>query len=360
LKRLWVFVSSLLALGALSLTRAGLVPTTSCGSNLETSAPSVSLPNTITGRVGFFAAAYQNGVLIPSSAVSVGDATGVFPTASMFKTLVAHAALRAVDEGRFRLAQPFLTTEANRSIEAYPKGTNSLLELARRAIRNSDNTASDILHLAVEPERLARRVKTLSPCTTVLLTTKAWWAAQGGLSSSVLGTDLFAGARAYGSQPFEARIAVAARLNEAARRVAAPAVERALEAYFKGSSYAPELELWLQNTTTPRAFAELLVLLLPARDLKPSTRRAFREIMTTGCCIPKPSALRSRYRAAKAGSGWRVLTLSGYAELTNELTVAYVYMNDRSQTRDAEDMEKQIRAANAWIDQILVGVAQQR
>jgi beta-lactamase class A len=350
----------MLVLGALSLTQAGLVQTTTCGSSLETAAPREALPGVVTGRVGFFAAEFRNGVMVASRAVAVGDPAGVFPTASMFKTLVAHAAFRAVDEGRFRLDQKFLTTDANRSIEAYPKGSNTLLELVRRAIRNSDNTASDILHLAVGPERLARRVKTLSSCTDVLLTTKAWWAAQSGLSSSVLGADVFSGARAYASQPFEARLKIAARLNDAARRVTGRAVERALETYFDSALYAPELELWLQNTTTPRAFAELLAKVLPAGDLKPSTRQRFREIMTTGCCIAKPSPLRSRYRAAKAGSGWRVLTLSGYAELADGRAVAYAYMNDRSDTRDAEDMERQIRAVNAWIDRVVNGIVRQR
>jgi beta-lactamase class A len=339
-----------------SATRAELIPPATCGTAPMATAPKLPLPAIVTGRVAFYATAYQNGVTVPSSELSIGDPTEVFPTASMFKTLVVHAALQAVDASKLKLNQPFITTAENRSIEAYPLGTNSLEALAERAIRQSDNTASDILHQAVGTTALARQVKSKSPCTTVLLTTKALWAAQAGLAADVLGSDVVAGARAYAELPFEDRLPVAARLNAAAHTVAGPAIETALDTYFHGPTYTPELELWLQNTTTAKAFTDLLATVLSTRDLKPTTRSLFRTIMSKGCCVPKNTSLRSRYRAAKAGSGWRILTLSGYAELPNGLTLAYTFLNDQSDTLDSEDMEKQIRPVNAWIDQVLLEV----
>ncbi len=319
-------------------------------------APKLPVPAIVTGRVAFYATAYRNGVSVPSSELSVGDPTEVFPTASIFKTLVVHAALRAVDAGQLRLNQPFTTTAENRSIEAYPPGTNSLETLAERAIQRSDNTASDILHQALGTTTLARYVKLKSPCTTVLLTTKALWAAQAGLAPDVLGSDVLAGARAYAELPFEDRLTVAARLNTVAHTLTGSTIETALDTYFHGPTYTPDLELWLQNTTTAKGFTDLLANVLPARDLKPTTRTLFRTIMSKGCCIPKNTSLGSRYRAAKAGSGWRILTLSGYAEMPNGLTLAYTFLNDQSDTLDSEDMEKQIRPVNAWIDQVLLEV----
>jgi beta-lactamase class A len=286
--------------------------------------------------------------------MSIGDPTELFPTASIFKTLVVHAALQAVDAGKLRLNQPFTTTAENRSIEAYPPGTNSLRALAERAIQRSDNTASDILHQAVGTTALAREVKSKSPCTTVLLTTKALWAAQAGLAPDVLGSDVPAGAQAYAELPFEDRLHVAARLNAAAHKVTGPAIEAALDTYFHGPTYTSDLELWLQNTTTAEAFTDLLATMLPARDLKPTTRALFKTIMGKGCCISKNTTIRSSYRAAKAGSGWRILTLSGYVELPNGLTLAYTFLNDQSDTLDSEEMEQQIRPVNAWIDQVLL------
>jgi beta-lactamase class A len=189
----------------LTITRANIVQKT-CGLVPTTTPPVIPLPSIVTGRVGFYAAAYQNGIVIPGSAVSFGDPTGLFPMESTYKTLVVHAAMRAVDAGKLELDQMFTTTAENRSIEAYPKGTNKLLDLAKRAIHNSDNTASDILHVAVGAESLARNIKAISSCTTILLTSKAWWAAQGGLASSVFGKDLLTGAQKYSQLPFDDRV----------------------------------------------------------------------------------------------------------------------------------------------------------
>ena len=353
-------LSALLLVSLARAVQVSVFPATTCGTPLEVAAPAIPFPSGVTGRIGFYAAAYKGGALIPNSQVALGDPAGVFPMASMFKTLVVHAAMRAVDEGRLKLVQRFTTTNANRSIERYPAGTNSLLALAGRAIHLSDNTASDILHLSVGPKALAQHIKSQSPCTNLLLTTKAWWAAQSGLSAGVLGAETAVGARAYAAQPFAVRLETAARLNAAARQVSAPDVERALESYFHSATYGPELEWQLQNTTTPRAFTDLLVQTLPARNLKPATRQIFRDLMRTGCCIPKGSPLRSNYRAAKAGSGWRILTLSGYVELEDGRVLAYTYLNDQSQSFDAEAMEKQIWPLNTWIEAVLMRVMEQQ
>jgi beta-lactamase class A len=88
--------------------------------------------------------------------------------------------------------------------------------------------------------------------------------------------------------------------------------------------------------------------------LQDGTREIFRSIMTKGCCITKNSILQSAYRAAKAGSGWRILNLAGYAELSSGITLTYTYLNDQSETLDSEDIEKQIKPVNAWIDQVLL------
>ena len=341
-----------LGLTIFGATRAVSVEPTSCGQDVTAPAPRALLPEVVTGRVGFYAAAYRKGVKV--SSLALGDPTAVFPTASIFKTLVVHAALRAVDAGTLKLEQLFTTTPANRSIESYPRGTHRLRDLMERAIRDSDNTASDILHLTVGPKNLAREIRAKSPCTTVLLTTKAWWTAQAGLASQVLGSDARSGARSYAEQAFDRRLEMAALLIAAARQVTAPSVEDALDAYFHGPSYTPDLELWVQNTTTAAAYTDLIANVLPAIDLKPRTRRIFREIMHQGCCIPKDTPIRPAYRAAKAGSGWRILTLTGYLEMPDGLTLAYTYLNDCSDTLDAEEMEKQIRPMNAWIDRVLL------
>ncbi|GAA5533855.1 serine hydrolase [Deinococcus aluminii] len=305
------------------------------------------LPSSVTGRVSFYAALY--GKTGPTRSLALGDMDAVYPLASTFKPLVVHGILRDVDAGKFKLNTPFTTTAANRSIEGYPAGTNTLQELAQRAIHLSDNTANDILQLAYGPARLAREVRATSPCTTVLHTTKAWWAAQAGLTPDVLGPDPLTRLRTLAQQSFEQRLLTARVLNTAAQAVAAPRLEAALDAYFHGQTYTPELEYYVQNTSTARAYTDLMAQTLSGADLKPGTRAVYRKILQSGCCRPKTPRLQATYWAAKAGSGWRLLTLTGYVETPGGV-MAYTYLNDQSDVTDAEEMEKQIRPVVAWIE----------
>jgi len=347
------------ALALMALAQANGLPV-ECGQRITGQPVLPPLPAIVTGRVGFYAARYSDSIPIPSSTVTIGTSSGIFPTASAYKTLVVHEALRGVDRGTFKLKQLFETTPANQSIERYPRGMNTLEVLADRAIRLSDNTASDLLHRAIGPASLARYVKAKSSCTNVLITNKAWWAAQGSLLPQVLGNDLYSGAQSYAALGFEYRINVAAQLNAAAKTVTAASIEQAIETYFRSAAYTTDLELMLQNTTTPQAFSDLLAQVMPAKNLQPTTRKLFRQIMSTGCCYAKKSSVISTYRAAKAGSGWRVLTMTGYLELPNKEAIAYAYFNDRSETFESEVIEKQIRAVSLWIDQVIFDIAGQK
>ena len=338
---------------ALPLT--GAAPT--CISPLVTApltAPTpLALPAGVMGHVSFYAAEYDPKTRQPLRALTLGNPDDLHPTASIFKPLILQGVLQDVDAGKLRLNTVFTTTAANRSIEDYPAGSNSLQVLAKRAIYLSDNTASDILHLAYGPERLARGVRQQSPCTSVLLTTKAWWAAQAGTIPSVMTPDTAAGARAYGAQPFAQRLLTAKALIAASQKLTGPEVERKLDLYFNGPTYAADMEVNLQNTSTARAYTDLMAQTLSGLALKPTTRKVFRDILATGCCRPKTPKLNATYWAAKAGSGWGILTLTGYVETGDGRTFAYTYLNNGSVTTDAEEMEKQIRPMVLWIEQNL-------
>lgn len=310
----------------------------------------------MTGRVSFYAAEYTPATMTPIRALTLGDAVGLRPLASIFKPLVVQGIFQDVDAGKLTLSTTYTTTAANRSIEDYPAGTNTLQALARRAIYLSDNTANDILQLAYGPDRLARAVRKVSPCTSVLLTTKAWWAAQAGLTPNVFTPDTAAGARTYAAQPFEQRLMTAASLIAASQKLTGPVVERDLDTYFHGPTYTADMEVNLQNTSTAQAYTDLMAATLSGRNLNPQTRQVFRDILATGCCRPKAPKLVSKYWAAKAGSGWGILTLTGYVETPDGRAFAYTYFNDRSVTTDAEVMEKQIRPVVLWIEQNLMAL----
>ena len=56
----------------------------------------------------------------------------------------------------------------------------------------------------------------------------------------------------------------------------------------------------------------------------------------------------------------KIISFACFILLSNGLTLAYTYLNDQSGTLESEDMEKQIRVVNLWIDQILVKIAGQK
>ncbi|WP_241191233.1 serine hydrolase [Deinococcus psychrotolerans] len=332
---------------------APLAPT--CGAAAANPAPAQPLPSGVSGRVGFYAAIYDK-QLQPVRALALGQVNTLFPLASAFKPLVVRAALQEVDAGRLSLRALITTTPAKRSIEAYPAGRNTVAALAQRSLERSDNTASDLLYLGLGPEKIARAVHALSPCTALLHTTKAWWAAQAGLMPDVF-PDLVRGAVSAASLPFDERLKWASRLNARAQQLTGPQVEAALDSYFHGPAYAPELELALQNTSTPQSYADLLARTLSGDDLKAPTRKLFRSWLAKSCCQPKQPQLKAVYWGHKAGSGWRMLTLTGYAELAGGQRIAYAYFNDGSGTLEAEDMERQIPALINWIDAALSELA---
>jgi beta-lactamase class A len=327
-----------------------LVTSDLCGELLEAQVSTFPLPKTVTGRVGFFADYYKKGESSPSKSIAYGPVNAFFPTISMYKSLVVFDALKKVDQKRLSLTQKFTTTPQNQSIEKFPPGSNPLSYLLQRAIQRSDNTASDIVHLAVGPKALAYTVKNNSPCTNVLITNKAWWGTQGGLFPQVIGKDLPKGIKAYYDLPFEARVDMAGKLIAASLKVTGKQVELSLDRYFNGSNYTAKIEFWLQNITTPQAYTRLFYSLFVNSTLSPKSQTLFRDLMKLGCCYQIGSPLPVTYRAAKIGSGWRMLTLSGYTELKNGDKLVYTYMNDQSDTKDSNDMDKHVRVVNQWID----------
>ena len=330
-------------------------PIPTCGAATTVAAPNKPLPPVVTGRVGFYAGLYD-AQFRSLKALGVGQSNALFALGSAFKPQVVRAALQEVDAGRLSLGALITTTPGKRSIEGYPPGQNTVAQLAQWALERSDNTASDLLQLGLGPPKIARAVHMLSPCTSILHTTKAWWAAQSGLMPDVF-PNLVTDAVNASSQPFEARLALAERLNARAQDFTGPQVEAALDAYFHGPAYAPALELALQNTSTPQGYADLLARTLGGDGLKPATRALFRQWLAASCCQPRRPALKTFYWGHKAGSGWRLLTLTGFAELPGGRRLAYAYFNDGSDTLESEDMERQIPALVAWIDAALAELA---
>jgi beta-lactamase class A len=311
--------------------------------------PDTARPAGVTGRLGFYAAEYDPLTLAPLRAVAL-DSGSVYPLASAFKTTVLHSLLRGVDDGRFRLSDLQTTTEATRSIEGYSRGTNTLLTLARRMIARSENTAADLLALRVGLPRIQADLDALGVKETrIQFTTKAWWSVQAGLVPALFPKgSLFASAQRFSELPAAARLAQARQVLQTVRGVNADALDRQLDAYFHGPEYDPDTELFVQNTSTPKEYACLNAELFRS-GLSASSARVFRDLMATGLDHSPFPAPQFRYWGGKPGSGWRLLTLTGYTETTSGRVVAYAYFNDRSSVQDAGAIGRQILPADAWI-----------
>jgi beta-lactamase class A len=160
---------------------------------------------------------------------------------------------------------------------------------------------------------------------------------------------LLEAARAFDAATGEDRLQRAERLVQASFTVLAPTLLKQIDVYFKGKIYNPEIDLKTQNSSTPLEFAALAAYVHRSGTLTPSSQKQLDDIMAKGCCKPKLKNL--RYWGGKAGSGWRILTLTGYLERDDGRQVAYSYFNAESNKTDSLAIEAQIPVALEYIAQ---------
>nr|WP_229831828.1 serine hydrolase [Deinococcus metalli] len=304
-------------------------------------APAPPLP--LSGRLGLWVAVVDPATLAPLRAVGTNP-DSVFPLASTYKQAVLWALLRAFDAGRISPTQRFDVTRENQSLGAYPFDGTNVKELSVRMIRNSDNTAADILHRQVGLQSVQDVADGLGLCRTrLILPTKDWWVAEAGLSATMNGTQRWAGAR--GAE----RARLAQQIDADARRYRADYVQRKLDDYFD-HRYDPDLTLRSMNISTPYEFGTLVAAEFLRSGL--STRAASwqREVMALGygrSALKVQRQGRVQGFGGKGGNGWRVLTYSGYVELKDGRRVVYAFMQQGS---DQTYTMPQTRRAFAWIN----------
>ena len=270
----------------------------------------------------------------PSKVISINP-TLQFPLASNFKQAVLLEVLRQADHGSLKLTEKFNVTRANQSLGWYPYDGSPAMELARRMIQFSDNTATDTLFRRIGLGSLQPLADGLGLCHTRLqLPTKAWWTAQAGFG----GTDfpkyaLVGASRAFASAPFEKRLEIAERLDVAAQRVGPDTLTKAVEVYFGGRNGGPdtmaEIDRNLQNASTPFEWARFIQHEFLQNDLSSTNRARFRETMALGngkYLLKVPF----KYYGGKSGNTARLLTHSGYLETRSGDRLIYVYLNDTS------------------------------
>ncbi|MFN8510212.1 MAG: serine hydrolase [Deinococcaceae bacterium] len=310
--------------------------------------PSLDVPKppaSLSGDLGLYVAVVDPQTLRPTRVVAQNP-NMQFPLASAYKQAVLHALLQDVDQNTIGLEETLTTTEFNRSLEFYPTGTNTLRVLAERMIQKSDNTATDLLHRRIgleKPQALADR---LGLCKTrLLLPTKAWWVAQAGMAKDFPDSELLEASRRYSSAPRPQQLEIARRLDAEALKIKPDVLYPKLDRYFMGPQYNPEIDRNTQNASTPFEFAQLIAFEFMGNGLTPSSQNLFRDIMGKGCCAKRLKPY--NYAGAKGGSGWRILTMTGYLEMPQGERIVYVFLNNKNK-RD-EGVESDIPAAMAWV-----------
>nr|WP_229783689.1 serine hydrolase [Deinococcus sedimenti] len=313
-------------------------------------APRVGLapppPHHLSGQLGLWVAQVDPVTLRPVRAVA-SQPDRVFPLASTYKQAVLWALLRELDAGRVRANERFEVTRQNQSLGSYPFDGSSLRTLSERMIRNSDNTATDILHRRAGLDAVQDVADRLGLCRTrLILPTKAWWVAQSGLSATFNGTARWNDARG------EEQRRLAALIDHDAQQYRADYVQRKLDGYFDTRA-DDSLDFQVYNLSTPYEFGTLVAQEFLRPDLSEASRRWHRDVMATGfgkSALTITHQNRVAYVGAKGGNGWQLLTYSGYVETTDGRHLVYVFMQHGA---DQPYTMPNTRRAFAWINAAL-------
>lgn len=272
------------------------------------------------GELGLWVAVIDPVTLQPVRAVAYHP-DGIFPLASTYKQAVLWALLRQVDAGQVSLDTTYNVTPQAQSLGQYPFDGSTARQLAERMIRNSDNTATDLLHRKVGLQAVQNIPDTLGLCRTrLILPTKAWWTAQAGLSPHFTSTKTD-----WPSLRGEARLRVAQAIDGDAQAQRYDKLQHQLDLYFD-HRYNLADDLLVHNLSTPYEFSVLLGREFLYPQLSPHARQIQRNIMRMGYGY---SALRGFPIAewgGKGGNGWKILTYTGYLKTTGGEHVVYAFM----------------------------------
>nr|WP_058978630.1 serine hydrolase [Deinococcus grandis] len=303
-------------------------------------------PHHLSGQLGLWVAEMDPVTLSVRRAVATNP-DSVFPLASTYKQAVLWALLRGIDAGRVSPRERFDVTRQNQSLGSYPFDGSDVRTLSERMIRNSDNTATDILHRRVGLNAVQDVADRLGLCRTrLILPTKAWWVAQTGLSATFNGTARWVGARG------DEQRRIAALIDGDAQRYRADYVQRKLNDHFDHRR-DDALDAQVYNLSTPYEFGTLVAQEFLRPDLSDASRRWQRDVMALGygkSALTLTHQKRVRYVGAKGGNGWQLLTYSGYIETTDGHHLVYVFMQRGA---DQTYTMPNTRRAFAWINAAL-------
>lgn len=306
-------------------------------------------PFDLSGRLGLWVALIDPKTLVPTRAVGTNP-NSVFPLASTYKQAVLWAVTRQFDQGQLLPTERFNITRQNQSLGSYPYDGTNVKELSVRMIRNSDNTATDILHRRVGLQAVQDTADRLGLCQTrLILPTKDWWVAEAGLSPTFEGTTKWAGARG------PERLRLAQAIDKDAQQYRPDYLQRQLDRYFEDREEAGR-DLLTHNVSTPYEFGTLLAHEYLRPGLGPRALGWQREVAAMGYGKSALKVGKITYFAGKGGNGWRILTYTGYIQLADGRHLVYAFMQHWA---DQTYTMPNTRRAFAWINAGIAEVLRQ-
>ena len=318
------------------------------------------VPRELRGRVGLYVVrleAHENGYR-PAKVVAMNE-NGIFPLASVFKQAVALELFRQVANGTVDLSERFDVGWEDQSLGRYPYDNSTALTLADLMIRNSDNTATDLLFRRLGLGSLQPLADELDLCHTRLrLPTKTWWTAQAGFGGPDFPQwELAAASRRFATADPDEQLALAEQLDARARSVGPETLRKALAPYWDGKNGGragmSEIDRNLQNASTPFEWATLMQHAFLDNGLPAAVDARFREVMATGYG-QRYMTTRFRYFGGKHGNTAHVFALSGYLETLSGEPVIYVLTHDESRTFNTMELARPaFRLVNAAIAEVL-------
>ncbi|MCY1702473.1 serine hydrolase [Deinococcus sp. SL84] len=291
-----------------------------CLGKAPTVAKAPAPPYPLSGRLGLWVAEVDPDTLQVRRAVGTNP-DSVFPLASTYKQAVLWAVLREFDAGRLSPQERFEITSASQSLGEYPFDHSNVRTLTERMIRNSDNTATDLLHRRVGLRRVQAVADELRLCQTrLMLPTKTWWVMEAGLSKT------------YQAHPdwwqSPGRAELAARMDAEAKAYSVYELVPKLDPYFE-QVHQPRDDLGSHNLSTPYEFATLLAHQYLRSGLSERAARWQDEVARLGYGKAGLKAGQVGNIATfygKGGNGWRLLTYTGYFRTKDGHHVVYAFM----------------------------------
>ncbi|RJF72959.1 serine hydrolase [Deinococcus cavernae] len=307
-------------------------------------------PFALSGRLGLWVAQVDPVTLNVIRAVGTNP-DSEFPLASTYKQAVLWALLKKFDQGEVSPTERFDVTRSNQSLGAYPFDGTTIRDLSTRMIRDSDNTATDIIHRRVGLQSVQDIADHLGLCRSrLIMPTRNWWVMEAGLS------DTFNGTGRWVTATGEERTRLAALIDEDARQYRSDFIQRKLDGYFD-HRYQPTDDLKTHNLSTPYEFSTLLAHEYLNPGLSARAVKWQRDVAQKGFgryALKAQAAGNVAWFGGKGGNGWRILTYSGYFQTKDGRHVVYTFMqHGANETYTMPNTRRAFAWINAGIDAVI-------